>query len=163
MPWSRSAESYSRSDAMNTILTTVVSILVVATLVWAVKRRLRLALCPICVGVGATWLWMLIARELGLAIDSEMLAILLGGSTVAIASQVDKRLPQGRSSLLWKTVFLPPGFVAAYALVRADWLLFAATAFCLLLLSGYLLIAPATASAPSAQVEDLKNRMKQCC
>lgn len=42
-------------------------------------------------------------------------AMLLGGSVAGIAYQVEQRLPLERSPLLWKILFIPAGFVAAYA------------------------------------------------
>jgi len=106
---------------MAAILITTLSILAIAGAAWAAKKWLRVPLCPICLGVGGTWLWMLIGRSLGYSVDAAMLSILLGGSVVGIAFQVERRLPQGRSPLLWKTLFIPAGFAAAYALAAAQW------------------------------------------
>ena len=145
------------------ILTTLASIYAIAAAAWTVKRLLRVPLCPICLGVGGTWLWMVVARELGYATDGTMLAILLGGSVAGIAHQVEKRLPQGRSALLWKTLFIPPGFVAAYALVASNWVLLATMSVALALLTAFFLIAPSTPKADSEAVEALKKKMQSCC
>src|SRR3990172_8674039 len=93
---------------MTAILATTFSILAISGVAWAAKRMLRVPVCPICLGVGGTWLWMLIGRSLGYAVDATMLAILLGGSVAGIAYQLERRLPQGRSPLLWKILFIPP-------------------------------------------------------
>jgi ABC-type proline/glycine betaine transport system permease subunit len=148
---------------MTALLTATVSILAISGVAWAAKKRLRAPVCPICLGVGGTWLWMVIGRSLGYAVDSSMLAILLGGSVVGIAYQVERRLPQGRSPLLWKTLFTPAGFVAAYALVEPHWILFAVTSAALVLLSVFFLVPPAAREEQSETVEDLKKKMQQCC
>ena len=148
---------------MTAILTTTVSIFAIAGLAWAAKKLLRVPVCPICLGVGGTWLWMVIARSLGYAVDATMLSILLGGSVAGIAYQVEKRLPQGRSPLLWKTLFIPAGFVAAYGLVASQWILFAVTCVGLVLLTAFFLVSPAASGEPSETVEELKKKMQQCC
>ena len=148
---------------MTVILATIFSILAISGMGWAAKKLLRIPLCPICLGVGGTWFWMLIARALGHAVDTTMLSILLGGSVAGIAYQVEKRLPQGRSPLLWKTLFIPAGFAAAYALARAQWPLFAVTGVALVLLTGFFLIPPGVPGEKSETVEELKKKMQNCC
>lgn len=148
---------------MTALLTSLVSIYAIAATAWAVKRLLRVALCPICLGVGGTWLWMVAAREFGYAVDASMLAILLGGSVAGIAYQVEKRLPQVRSALLWKTLFIPPGFVAAYALATPNWILFGIMSGALVLLTAFFLIAPSGPNAEGETVEALKKKMQSCC
>lgn len=148
---------------MNATLTTVASILAIAGAMWAAKRLLRVPLCPICLGVGGTWLWMVVARELGYAVDATMLAILLGGSVAGVAYQVEKRLPQGRSALLWKTLFIPSGFVAAYALAAPHWALLGAASVALVLLAAFFLVAPGASGEESKNVEELTRKMRDCC
>lgn len=151
---------------MSTILATVASILAIAAVMWAVRRLLGIPVCPICLGVGGTWLWMLVARELGYAADTTMLAMLLGASVAGIAYLVEKRLPPGRSALWWKTLFIPSGLVAAYALVVQLWPIVAGASVVLVLLTALFLVAPAAASAPgevSGNVEELTRKMKNCC
>jgi len=148
---------------MTAILTTTFSILAIAGLAWAARKILRVPVCPICFGVGGTWLWMVIGRSLGYAVDTTMLAILLGGSVAGIAYLVEKRLPQGRSPLLWKTLFIPAGFVAAYALAAPQWALFAVTGVALVLLTAFFLVPPAASGEQSETVEELKKKMQKCC
>ena len=47
---------------MSVILATTFSILAISGMGWAAKKLLRIPLCPICLGVGGTWLWMVIVR-----------------------------------------------------------------------------------------------------
>ena len=148
---------------MTAILTTIASILAITGAAWAAQKKLRVAVCPICLGVGGTWLWMVIARALGYAVDTAMLPILLGGSVAGVAYQVEKRLPQARSALLWKTLFIPLGFVAAYALAAPNWTLFAVMSVALVLLTAFFLLAPGASGEENEKVEELKKKMRECC
>jgi len=148
---------------MNIVAATIASILALAGLAWAAGRLLRIPLCPICSGVAGTWLWMLVARNFGVAIDLSMLSILIGGSVVGSAYQLEKRLAGGRSSLLWKVLFIPAGFTAAYALVATQWALLAAALVMLLLLIAYFLWPRDNATSPNTAVQELESKMKNCC
>ena len=148
---------------MTIVLTTIASILALAGLAWAASRLLRLAICPICTGVAGTWLWMGVARHFDFAVDVLMLSTLLGGSVVGVAYQLERRLAGGRSPLLWKTLFIPAGFAAAYALAVAHWALLAMALVVLLLLTAYFLVPRGSAKAPSTAVQNLESKMKNCC
>ena len=148
---------------MTVILITIVSILAITGLAWLAAKALPFPVCPICVGVAGTWLWMVAARLAGFAFDASMLAILLGGSVVGIAYQLEKHLPEGRSPLLWKALFMPVGFAAAYGIAQPHW--------GLLLIAGIVLLALATVfymprrgpGPRSAAVAKLEREMKKCC
>lgn len=148
---------------MTIVVTTIASILAIAGVAWAASRLLQLSLCPICSGVAGTWIWMLVARHYGVAVDAAMLSILLGGSVVGVTYQLEKRLAGGRSALLWKTLFIPAGFAAAYGLAEAQWPLLAAALLVLMLLMAYFLWPHGSATPPSSAVQDLENKMKNCC
>lgn len=148
---------------MTIVLVTIASILALAGLAWAAGRLLRIPLCPICTGVAGTWLWMLVARHFGFAVDTAMLSTLLGGSVAGLAYQLEKRLASGCSPLLWKTLFIPAGFAAVYALAQAHWALLAAALLVLVLLTAYFLVPRGRAAASSAAVQDLESKMKNCC
>lgn len=148
---------------MTAVVVTTFSILAIAALAGAARRALGIRLCPICLGVGGTWLWMLVARAFGLAIEPTMLPILLGGSAAGTAYLLEKHLPPGRSGLLWKTLFIPIGFIAAYGLAVPDWTALAGAAVALLVLAGVFLRTPASRGEDSAAVAELKQRMKDCC
>lgn len=148
---------------MNGILTTIASIFAITGAAWAVRRLLRLPLCPICCGVGGTWLWMAVAREFSYPVDPTLLAILLGTSVTGIAYQVEKHLPNERSALLWKTLFIPTGIVAAYALAASYWVLSGITGVALVILTAVFLMAPDTSAADSEQVKELRKKMQNCC
>ncbi len=148
---------------MTTILATLASIWAIAGLAWAVRGRLPFPVCPICIGVGGTWLWMAAARQLGFAVDASMLAVLLGGSVVGLAFQLEKRLPRGRSPLAWKTLFMPAGFIAAHGLAAPHWIFLAAGAAGLGFLALVFLRPPGAPEKSRATVEKLEEQMKRCC
>ncbi|MDO8633185.1 MAG: hypothetical protein Q7K38_01415 [Candidatus Wildermuthbacteria bacterium] len=140
----------------------IFSILAITGFVWLLNRITPYKVCPICAGVSGTWLFMLGARFLGYSIDPTILAMLLGASVVGIAYALEKKLPQNRSKLLWKVLFIPAGFAAAYALVQTQWFLFAGM-LALLLLFSYAFLRAAKQKEISKNVENLEEKMKQCC
>jgi len=148
---------------MTVILITVLSILAITGLAWLAGKVLPFSICPICVGIAGTWLWMLTAQLAGFAVDAVMLAILMGGSVVGIGDQLEKHLPPGRSPLLWKTLFLTTGFVAAYGLAAALWNVMASAIIALLLLTAKFFIPRRQPDNNNAVVEKLKEAMKKCC
>lgn len=148
---------------MTVLLITTLSILAIAALAWAANSVLRVRICPICLGVGGTWLWVVVARSLDFAVDTAMLPILLGGSVAGLAYQLEKHLPQGRSSLLWKTFFIPAGFIAAYGLALPDWTVLLAATVVLLLLTAIFFRSPKVQTKDRAAIEKLEQQMKKCC
>jgi hypothetical protein len=149
--------------SMTVAIATVVSILAIAALAWAVKWMLRVSVCPICLGVGGTWLTMVVARYFGVAFDTSMLPVLLGGSAVGVAYQLEKHLPEGRSALLWKTLFIPLSLAAGYGIALPDWTVLAAAAVAVLILSAFFFISPRSEASDGATVEKLQEQMKKCC
>jgi len=148
---------------MTALLVAIASILFITAVVWLLRRLTGLALCPICMGVGGTWLWMLLARAMGFVVDVTLLGILLGGSVAGIAYLVEKRLPAGRSALWWKTLFIPLGFMAAYALAISNWLWSAPALLALVLLTVFFLRPTGAEAEVSETVDALKKKMQQCC
>lgn len=148
---------------VTTIVATLASVWAIAILAWTARKRLPFPLCPICLGVGGTWLWMAGARFGGLAVDPAMLAVLLGGSAVGVAYALEKRLPPGRSPVLWKSLFIPTGFVAAYGVAVPHWPALAAGVAALALLALVFLASKRDARANSAAVESIEEQMKRCC
>ncbi len=148
---------------MTIILITTISILAITGFAWLAGKILPFRVCPICVGVAGTWIWMLAARLAGFAFDASMLAILLGGSVVGLAYQLETHLPQGRSPLLWKTLFLPIGFMLAYGLAVPHWSLLATAVAALLLLTAVFFAPRRHSEKNSAAIEKLERDMKKCC
>ncbi|MBI4217418.1 MAG: hypothetical protein HY603_01300 [Parcubacteria group bacterium] len=150
------------------IILTVISILAITCAVWMANKLLPFKVCPICAGVSGTWLWMLAASLLGYQIDFVIVAMLLGGSVVGIAYQLEKKLPAGsanwRTPLLWKTIFIPAGFVAAYGILTHQWIAFLAALAFLLLASFIFLFSTGDKPGPRKEtVKELEKKMKDCC
>ena len=88
----------------------------------------------------------------------------MGGSVVGAAYQLEKKLPAGKSSLLWKVLFIPAGFIAAHALTTLQWTVFAITIIALGALAFFFLrSAPISREKSNTTVEELEDKMKNCC
>lgn len=148
---------------MDAVAPALVSIWLLAALAWLARRTLRLSVCPICVGVAGTWLWMLIARQFGVGVDTSMLPLLLAGSVVGIAYQTERFVPAGRSGAAFKAAAIPVGLAAAYALEQSLWGLLAAMVAALLVVAAAFFRSAGQAAPASEAVEALKKQMKQCC
>ncbi len=145
-----------------TITIAIVSILVIAGLVLAANKVLKIKVCPICAGVSGTWIWMLLVNFLIGPIDLLIPAMLMGGTVAGLAYQGEKRLSPNRSPLLWKILFIPAGFVAVYSLISEQWVvllisvLFMATIY-------RIFTAPRTHQPADKKVEELEKKMEKCC
>jgi len=148
---------------MTSLVLAILSMFLLASLAWVAGRISRFAVCPVCVGVAGTWLWMLAARLGGFAIDTAILAMLLGASVVGIAHWIENRLPVGRAPLLWKALALPAGFSAAYALIVEQWIAAGGAIAALALLAALFLRPARAAPTDPAVVAQLEERMKKCC
>src|SRR3989338_3566819 len=140
----------------------IISILAIGTLAFIVNKITNLRICPICAGVAGTWLLMLVLRFLDYPISIPVLAILIGGSVVGIAYTIEKRLSGSRSAFLFKTLFIPVGFIGAWGIVEENWILAAVSVIALsVIASGFLakFSPPRNASHPSA----LQKKLEKCC
>lgn len=149
-----------------------ISIFVITGVAWLVRKVTPFKICPICAGIAGTWSWMLAGILIGLIPASFILpvAILMGGSVVGIAYQLEKRLPPGRSFLAWKSLFIPTGFAAAYGLITASWPIAAGALAAMGALAAAFLRKNGGTAQPSVQPDgkagkgaDLEEKMKQCC
>ncbi len=149
------------------IATTTISILAITGLLWLFNRILPFKICPICAGVSGTWLWMLAANFLGYQIDLAIPAMLMGGSVVGIAYQLEKKLRASgagwQTPLLWKTLFIPAGFIAAYGILAQQWIAFLAALVFLLPASFLFLFSGKKPGSHKEAVKELEKKMKDCC
>lgn len=113
---------------------------------------------------------MLGAKVLGYPIDAILLAMLMGGSVVGVAYQLEKRLPAGKSPLLWKALFIPVGFVVAYSLVVSQWVMLAVSLGIAGVIAWAFIIGVPKQHASQkveehvlSEVEGLKKKMENCC
>lgn len=130
----------------------LVSILAITVLVWLADKILPFNVCPICAGVSLTWLWMLTARFLGYEANQMILAMLMGASVVGFAFQFS----------LLKVIFIPIGFVVVYTILT-DWWEAAVISLIFAGLSVLLSKSLLTKSSNNPKVNDLINKMKNCC
>ena len=144
------------------ILLVISSILAVTCFVWILNRFLPYKVCAICAGVSGTWLAMLGARFFGYSVDPAMLAMLLGGSVVGSAYQLEKKIGAEEKKLLWKILFIPAGFVTSYGVVYEKWYaVFGALVF--LVLVAYVFLKASGKQEANKTVKELEEKMKQCC
>jgi hypothetical protein len=148
---------------MTSLLLAIPSMFALGLLAWLAGKLARLPVCPVCVGVAGTWLWMIAARLGGYAVDTTLLGILMGASVVGFAQAIETRLPPGRSPLAWKTLALPVGIVVAAGLVGGHWSLAGAAGAALALLTAVFLWRRTGGTSDSAAVSQLEERMKKCC
>lgn len=148
---------------MTSLLIAIASMFILGLLGWLAGKVSRLPVCPICVGVAGTWLWMIAARFAGYPVDAALLGILMGASVVGFAQAIEARLPPGRSALAWKALALPAGIVAAAGMAGEHWSLAGAAGGALALLAAMALRRPDTGSRDSAVAAELEERMKKCC
>jgi peptidoglycan/LPS O-acetylase OafA/YrhL len=139
-----------------------VSILAISAITWLVNRMLSFTVCPICAGVFLTWAWLVGAYFAGYGIDPVVPALLMGGSVVGIAYQLEKKSKSSSAgtTLLWKALFIPAGFIAAYAVLEQVWTAFLVAAVFLLLVS--LILLPKAGARVEANGE-LEKKMEDCC
>lgn len=147
------------------MLIAVISIAIITTLIWLINHFLRLRVCPICAGVSLTWIGMFFGKALGYEIGVAILGMLIGGSVVGIAYQLEKKLPPNRSQIFWKSAFIPSGFVAGYSLIYYHWIEFAVAVFWIFVLiyAFFRLSKSSAENKGNKQVEDLEKKMEQCC
>jgi len=148
---------------MTSLLIAIASMLMLGLLAWLAGKVSRLPVCPVCVGVAGTWLWMIAARLGGYAVDTTLLGILMGASVVGFAQAIETRLPPGRSPLLWKALALPVGIVVAAGLAGEHWILAGAAAGMLAMLTAVVLWRRDAGTSDPAAVSQLEERMKKCC
>lgn len=141
------------------ITVTIISILAISAVVWFANRILPFIVCPICAGVFLTWTGLIGARFFGYEVALAVPALLMGGSVVGVAYQLEKKL-HGSSAgapLLWKALFIPAGFVAAYGVLEQLW-----TAV-LLALAFMFLISITLVPSRGESASGLEKKMEDCC
>lgn len=148
------------------IIIAITSIPVITGFVWFANKIFSFNICPICAGVAGTWLWILAEMYVGsLKAENWQLAaaMLMGGTVVGVAYRIEKKLPPFRSQLLWKTIFIPFGFAAAYNVLLRQWGMTFVFLALLSLFSFILLSSRQNNKTSNEAVEQLKEKMKDCC
>ena len=145
----------------------VISILVITGFTWLLNRFFPRRICAICAGVSATWLWIIGLRILGYNIDMLVPAVLMGGSVVGLAYQLETKLPPHRSPLLWKSLFIPAGFLAVFYLLLFQWLGFVLVLVILTaIISLFFFVGNyyrSNKTSTDSRVSKLEREMDKCC
>lgn len=146
------------------IAITVISILAISALVALVNRILSVTICPICAGSLITWVGLVTAHFAGYQVDLIVPALLMGGSVVGITYQLEKKFhdSSARTLLLWKVLFIPAGFVAAYAVLGQLWVVFL-VAIVFLFLISFAFVSGGIAGPSLKTTGGLEKEMKDCC
>jgi len=147
------------------ITITVTSILVIALVAWLANRVLPFEVCPICAGVFLTWVGLLGAYFAGYPIPLTIPALLMGGSAVGSAYQLEKRSSRASPTtrMFFKVLFIPAGFIAAYAALEQWWtVLLSATAFLAVVAMWFVSSGRATSSHEET-IGDIEKKMEDCC
>ena len=144
------------------ITITAASILAITVLTWLLNRILPIKVCPVCAGVFLTWVGLLGAYNFGYQIDLVVPALLMGGSVVGVAYQLEKKIVN--SSVLFKSLFIPAGFIAAYGMLEQLWTEFViAVAFLSLLSFAFLRPSSTGTNQRTEKQDDIEKKMKSCC
>ena len=147
------------------IIITVLSIFLLSAITWFANRFLPFTVCPICAGVFLTWSGLLSAHFLGYEIALIVPALLMGGSVVGIAYQIEKRV-RGKPAItifLWKALFIPAGFAAAYSALLQLWSALILITVFLVLISTLFLSSNSRTDSREESIEEIENKMKDCC
>ena len=115
--------------------------------------------CWICVGISGLWLGMSAGVAWGLVPPPALMlpiGILMGGSIVGIAYQ--------RNSLRWKITVIALGMPVAFLLLNNLSKTVVIIELIMLLILAYVLFAKRGEEGDkSKRVEDLEEKLKQCC
>ncbi|MBI2042040.1 MAG: hypothetical protein HYT20_03415 [Candidatus Nealsonbacteria bacterium] len=144
----------------------IASMLAITFIVWLSNKIFPFKICPICAGISGTWLWVISGLYLGW-LDAEnwrlFAAMGMGSSIVGIAYQLEKKI-SNKSLLLWKTLFIPAGFAAMYgALMQKFDILSGGLIFLLIIVTVFLLPVAEKSKQNQTKIQELKNKMKNCC
>lgn len=137
--------------------------LMIAGVVWSANKFLPFQICPTCAGVAGTWLWILGGVFAGtLNFDSWKLivAIMMGGSVVGATYQGEYYRIRG-STLAWKMIMVPVGFIWVYSVVTAQFVVAAIAIVTLAAASIWFLLPRKQKSSAATRL--LEEKMKSCC
>src|SRR3989338_2064677 len=149
----------------------ILSITIITFIVWLIKNKYKLEVCPICAGVLLTWLWLLVGMKLNLlsTTNYELLAgILMGGTVVGLMTKLEKHI-KPRFVLWWKTIFVLAGFTAVYSLLSSQWMYFiidlvvvSICTFVCTIKKGKVLQEPFVGEE-SNELKKAEDKLKNCC
>lgn len=148
------------------ILIIVFLILAFTGIIFILNKIFKTKICPICGGVSLTWILLILAKYSGYEIDILVPAILMGGTVVGVAYSSEKFLLNGAYSLLWKTLFIPAGFLAVYSFFSMPMRFFLVSLFPVLIIVLFFFVPNIIYSKEKEISKDKKNiqeKLKNCC
>lgn len=147
------------------IIAATISVLFISGGVYLVRKKWPIfRICPVCAGVSLTWGWMLLAYYLGYSMNLTILGILMGGSVVGVAYQLEKRLPSERG-VIWKIIFVPAGLVMAHGLIELSWLylILSSAVIGITLYIFFFTSGRRLTNRKDGSTSDIEDKMKNCC
>ncbi|OHA64772.1 MAG: hypothetical protein A2667_00740 [Candidatus Wildermuthbacteria bacterium RIFCSPHIGHO2_01_FULL_47_27] len=156
------------------ILIFILSVLAITVLVWLANKILPFKICPICVGVSGTWVWILAGISSGLLNVENwrmIVAMAMGAAVVGIAYQGEKRFDWAKQSIFrFRVPVIVVGFPLAYWVINnIDWVsLAAALAVLAPVFYFYFVVSAGQRSgsgttAGGGKVAELVEKLKNCC
>ncbi|MBI4261948.1 hypothetical protein HY624_00290 [Candidatus Uhrbacteria bacterium] len=147
-----------------TMLIVTLAIFVLTGMTSVLRRFISFPVCPICVGVSSTWIVLLGLLFSGFAIDTRVLAILMGGSIVGIAYKAEPHLVANQSPMLWKSLFIPIGFLLVYGVIDRAWSILGISAAVIAGIALWFFL-PRTIHEDqrSTRTKSIEEKMKNCC
>jgi len=143
----------------------IISILIITSIVWLIKSKLKFKICPICVGVALTWLWMFIGMLSGkLSIITYQLptALLMGGTVVGSMFKLEQFI-KPKFLLFWKMVYVIFGFLAMYNLLIGNWVVFVIGIIIIVVITFVFKIYGKEKKQNSEKSKQLEKMMENCC
>lgn len=144
------------------MVTILISILLIYFLAIAYNLILgRPKICPICVAVAGTWVWMLIFYLTQPSLIQPLwLGILMGGSVVGIMYQIDKKASGRLGWIIVKPLWVVTGFGLAMSIIRQQWswVIFGGIS---LIILGIIIVM--TMFTPSGETSPILAKLKNCC
>jgi len=144
------------------ILISLVSVFLITGVVSVAKSLTTRPICPLCIGVSATWFWIILGVKMNLlGIDWLILAaVLIGTSILGIVDVLKKRKPR---SLTWKSVFTALGFLVALLVLKGPVLFVLIIAATLVIFGLYVWRPIGATPDSSSEAKKLEEKMKNCC
>ena len=148
------------------LIIVIISIIGITFAAWLLRKYLKFKICPICAGVALTWLWLLmgiISNQLPAASYQLLIAVLMGGTVVGAMFKLEKFIKPD-FILLWKTIFVISGFLAAYSLINTDWAMFAIGVILAVVITLFLKTRGVGQEKQELKkTKELEEKMRNCC
>lgn len=155
------------------IILFILSILAITAGAWLANKFLPFKICPICMGVSGTWVWILVGISAGM-LDVEswktLATLAMGGTAVGVAYQGEKRFKWVSKSIFrFRVPVIIMGFLIAYWVVEdIGWGSLSVALAILGMVFYFYFISPSKIEIPlsrtdAGKVAELEEKLKSCC